>query len=352
MTKPRMIKMGLIVEEKQVVLVERPLEVVGEQDVLIKIQACNICTSEYGVWSGARKNRSLPMTFGHEWSGEIIELGRGVTEFAIGDKVAGSYPYDVYSEAAKEGRTSEAPGIPDYETQSEEGYYGRYRGCGEYLVMPQASLFKMNPDLSPSERGFLEPVATVVAGIGRLGFKGDETVIVIGAGTMGLLNALVLREYGLKVVLTEVSPPKIMEARLLGFEVINSHQQDVVEESHLLTGKQGVDAVILAAGTTEANHQAVNMLKPLNGSLLLFAAGYPAPDLGLTTNEIHYRKLKIQGTFSADYQDFKEGARLLNEGKIDVSPLVNQCYSLAELQEAFEDAVKSDRYRVSVLMGD
>lgn len=343
-------KTGVIIGEKKAEIQERILKKMGSNDVLIKVHACNLCTSEYGIWSGARKNRSFPFVFGHEWSGSVLQIGNNVKTVEVNDTVAGSYGYDVYSEEAKAGRSSESAGVRSYDIPTEDGYYGRYEGCADYLIMPQESLFKMNGAISSSELGFLEPVSTVVAGIERLRLKGNETVVVIGAGTMGILNALVARQKGLNVILTEFLPKKIALARQLGFEVVDGNECDPVKKVKELTDSNGVDVAIVAVGTTKANEQAFQMIKHFNGSVLLFAAGYPAPEIGIDSNEVHYRKINITGAFSADYKDFKEASRLLNERKLDVSLLIDETYSLDQLQEAFNAATKPGQYRVSIVM--
>lgn len=341
---------GVILGIKQAEIHERILKSLDPNDVLIEVQACNLCTSEFGVWSGARTNRPFPFIFGHEWAGKVLKVGTRVKTVKQNDIVAGSYGYDVYSEEAKAGRTSESDGVRPYDVPTKDGYYGRYEGCADYLVMPQESLFKMNEEITSSELGFLEPVSTVVAGLKRLHLSGNETIVVIGAGTMGILNALVARQRGLNVVITEFLPKKIELARKMGFEVVDGNEDDPVKKVKEITDGKGVDVAIVAVGSTKANEQSSQMIKKFNGSILLFAAGYPAPKIGIDANEVHYRKISIFGAFSADYKDFKEAARLLNERKIDVSNLIDETYSFDELQEAFEASTKLGQYRVSVVM--
>ena len=119
---------------KDAQIVERPLRELGPTDVLVKVESCNLCTSEFGVWSGARTNKPLPMTFGHEWAGEVLEVGERVAGIKPGDFVGGSYEYDPYSVEAREGRQFEAPGVKPYDTKWPDGFYGRYAGCAEYVV--------------------------------------------------------------------------------------------------------------------------------------------------------------------------------------------------------------------------
>ncbi len=331
-------------------IVTRKLKELDSNDVLIKVLSCNLCTSEYGVWTGARTNKPLPMTFGHEWAGEIIQVGESVQGLQVGDFVGGSYTYDPYSVEAKTGHQAEAPGVKPYDTTWPDGYYGRYDGCAEYLIQSQESIYKFANNIRPSEAGFLEPLATVVNGIRKLDVKETETIVIIGGGTMGILNALVAKRTGARVIVSEMMEKKIEIAKKLGLEVIDGSKVDPVEEVFKRTGGKGADTVIIAVGLTVANKQGFEMLKKLHGKVLLFAAGYPAPEFGVDTNRIHYGKISIFGTFAADYVDFNESCRLLGEKLIDVSPLVDKEYKFDDIQEAFENAAKPGGYRTTVIM--
>ena len=106
---------------------------------------------------------------------------------------------------------------------------------------------------------------------------------------------------------------------------------------------------ILAVGVTAANDQALEMIKRLHGRILMFAAGYPAPELHVDSNLIHYRKMELIGTFSADKCDFERAAELMREKKIDLSKLVEAKYKLDDVEQAFEAAIVPGAYRVSVV---
>lgn len=92
------------------------------------------------------------------------------------------------------------------------------------------------------------------------------------------------------------------------------------------------------------------MVKRLNGRLLLFAAGYPAPELHVDSNLAHYRKMELIGIYGADIHDFNKSANLLNDGKVDVSKLIETKVPLEEIQKAYEIASTQGSYRVSVLL--
>ncbi len=175
-----------------------------------------------------------------------------------------------------------------------------------------------------------------------------EKVVIIGAGTMGLLNAQAVRAYGGQVILTELMDKKIEIAKSMGFQVIDAKKDNSVELVKELTGGEGADAVIVAVGVTQANQQALEMVKKLEGRVLFFAAGYPAPKLNIDSNVIHYRKIELTGTYGADMKDFCVAAKLLNERLVDVSLLIETSFPLSEIQKAYEVASTPGSYRVSI----
>ena len=341
---------AIINEARDARIVTRRIREIGPRDVLIKVQACNLCTSEFGVWSGARTNRKLPMTFGHEYAGEVVQVGEAVRGIEVGDFVGASYEYDPYSEEARRGLTSEAPGVKPYDTQWDDGYYGRYEGCAEYVVQSQESVYVFSERIRPSEAAFLEPLATVVNGCKKLSLSKEDTVVVIGGGTMGILNALVARASGARVMVSELMERKVRLAESLGLEVVDGSKVDPVEEVRSRTDGRGADVVIVAVGLAVANRQAFEMLRKLHGRVLMFAAGYPAPELGVDSNRIHYGKMSIFGTFMGDYADFAESCRLLSTGEVDVSALVDKEFAFDDIQAAFENATRPGGYRTTVLM--
>lgn len=345
-------KFAVIEQEHTVKVHERKLPELKPDEVLIKNGACNICTTDYGQWSGARKNLKFPMAFGHEFSGTIVDMGPKVSGFEIGEPVGIGYDNCGQCEFCKKGLTSECVTLGEGRNKlSPDGYHGGF-GCSEYVIKPYRSLFKMDISVDPSEAAFVEPVGTVCQGLRKLRVSSGEKIVVIGAGTMGVLNALACKAEGCDVLITEMMEKKTNVAQNLGLHVVDVSKEDPVKAVEEWTGGRGADAVILAVGATSANDQALEMVKQLHGRILLFAAGYPAPELHVDSNLIHYRKMELIGTFSADVCDFEKAARMISEKKIDLSKLVEAKYSLDRVQEAFEAAVVPGAYRVSVVFDE
>lgn len=340
---------SVLTKARQAEIRERDLPTIGENQVLVKNAACNICTTDYGQWLGLREHQGYPMAGGHECSGEIVALGEKVIDFEIGDKVAMAYDGCGECFACRKGDylhcTSEEIG-----KKTADGYLGAF-GFANYSVRNTRSLIKMNRELDAREAAFLEPLATVCKGLKKLRIQPFETVVIIGGGTMGLLNAAAAKAYGCRVIVTEMMDKKIQAAQDMGIEVIDIKQCDPVEKIHELTNGVGADAVIIAAGVTAANNQAIDIVKKTDGRILFFAAGYPAPDMTIDSNTIHYRRLELVGTFAADNEDFFTAGQLLNSGRVQVSHLLEkQTFQLADSQQAFELASQPGMFRVSILL--
>lgn len=327
-------------------VIDRELPELGEHDVLVKIDANNICTSEYGAFNGARK-RPLPLVFGHEWAGTVVEVGSAVDSVAVGDYIASGYQYDPYSEPSREGRTSECTKLQSADHPNPDGYFGN-AGCANYAVAKEVACYKIDKGINPSVAALLEPLGTCCAGFRRFGIEYGQTVVVIGAGTMGVLNALVAKAHGCRVIITEMMPKKLETAAKLGLETIDVSKCDPVEKVRELTGDKGADGVIIAVGASGAYAQALEMAKEKRAHLLIFAAGYPAPKWELDPNTVHYRRMVIVGSYGADAVDFREAASMINMGAADFSQLVEEKIPLDKIQEAFEEACKPGMYRISV----
>jgi len=342
-------RFGVLTEKGHAEVRERPLPPVGPDEVLVKQEACNICTTDYQQWMGLREGRGYPMASGHESSGTVVEVGENVIDLKPGDRVSLAYVTCGICDGCKRGRGCDNNEIGPKKI-SEDGYRGMF-AYADYAVRPARALIKMRPDLSPSEAAFMEPLAAVVKGLEKLRVKPLETVVIVGAGTMGLLNAQAARALGCRVIVSELMENKIQTAREMGFDVIDGRACDPIEEVKRMTNGVGADAVVLAVAATAVNKQAFDLVKKLDGRILFFGAGYPVPELEIDSNVIHYRRLELIGTFGADLADFCTAADMLNQGVVDVSKLIEKNkYTLDQIQDAFAEAATPGKFRVSVLL--
>ncbi|MDL2220818.1 zinc-binding dehydrogenase [Eubacteriales bacterium OttesenSCG-928-N14] len=344
---PKTRHMGVLVEAHKAEVHTEPIEPLGPCDVLLQMQTNNICTTDYQQWMGLREHQGYPMAGGHEWSGVIIAKGADVVDtLQIGDRVSGmgkgcAQCTDCLSGHQELCRNTKSVIV--------NGYYGG-RGFSNYKVSHQTDVVKLNGNVTPAEVGFMEPVATVVSGIELVRVHPGHTVVVVGSGTMGLLNAQVAKAYGAKVIMTDVTDKKIERARSMGIgEVLDGRDSGVAERVMELTDGIGADIVIPAVGSSVAYEQSMQMLRKIGGRMLLFAAGYPKPELKVDPNEIHYRRMEIIGTGNANMGDFAKAAFLISNQLIDCKySLEGKVFALRDIQQAFEAAATPDTYRITV----
>lgn len=345
-------KVGVMEDVRKMDVRVMDIPEVGPGQVLAKIYQCNICTTDWQTWAGMRKSqgRELPWAPGHEMSGEIVALGEGANpELKLGMHVGfisqgtRSCGECFYCRTGHSGRCLNRP------KQIEFGGVSGYFGMSQYILLSSKRVIKLSDDLPYEEGGFLEPTSTSVHGVKRLRVRPNDNVLVIGAGNLGLVNAQVARVYGGNVLVSEISDVRCEISRSLGFETVNPAKDDIEAKVAKLTDGRGMDAVILAVGNTGANDQALKLVSGM-GRILFFAAGYPAPELHIDSNQLHYKELELIGTYGADFSDYVVAADLLSKKLVKVDKIISQKVPIDDIQRAFEIASTPGTYRVSITM--
>jgi len=345
-------RFGVIVDDHKVEIHEHAIPKLGDNQVLIANKACNICTTDYQQWMGLRPHQKKPMAFGHENAGIVRSIGKMVKNVSIGDFVVTNiYQPCMECENCRQNKNSMLCLHSDLKNleMNEFGYYGSY-GSSEYKVVDSKQVFKISSDLPFEQMAFCEPLATVVHGIEKLHIKPADKVLVIGAGTMGMLNACLSRLHGADVIISDISDAKVNNAKAMGFDkVINPMEEDYKKRVYDLTHGTSVDTVIIAVGASSAYKQALDV-STMGGKLLIFAAGYPKPVWDLDPNLVHYKFLNVIGTYGCSPSDFQYACDLLENESINVERLIQAKFHLDDIQNAFEAASKKDAFRVSVML--
>jgi L-iditol 2-dehydrogenase len=346
------VRFGVMLGPGKAEVREGMLPEIGPEELLIKMEACNICTEDYQRWVGLRTFKA-PMADGHEYIGRIIDKGEKVIDYyKIGDRVGKLNQQCGACRDCLTGNTGDCQFAIHKAIGLEE--YGGMKGFATYRIIPQRLAVIVSEDVPAACAAFLEPLATVIHGVKRLGVRPMENVVVVGAGTMGLLNAQVLRAFGIRVIITENSEKKINRVKSLNFnDIIDINHVDPVDEVFRLTEGVGADAVVFAVGSSIAYKQGYRMLKKYKGRLLFFAAGYPEPEFQFNPNELHYRKIEFIGTINADNADFFDASKMIGNSVIDVSKsLEGKTFSLEDFNKALDAAATPDAYRITVNLSE
>lgn len=320
---------------------DRDIETAGPGQVDIAIEAGGICGSDLHYYNhggfGTVRVRE-PMILGHEVAGRVVALGSGVSHLAVGDCVAVS--------------PSRPCNACDYCLKGQQNHCLNMRFYGSAMPMPHIQgafrqrlvaeawqCHKVNEGISINEAAFAEPFAVTLHAVSRAGSLQGKRVLVTGCGPIGVLSIIAARLHGAReVVATDVMDAVLEKANLIGADrTIN-----VASEPDALNGysanKGYFDVHFEASGNERAVRSGLEVLKP-RGILVQLGLG---GDISLPQNTIVAKEIEMKGTFRF-HEEFGQAVDLINQKRVDFSPLLSEIYPVADAVKAFE--VASDRSR-------
>ncbi len=340
-------RVGVMAGVRDISLQDIQTPVAGSGDILVRLRATAICTWEQRTYSGAQHNR-FPFVGGHEISGEVVAIGPDTnSDLQIGERVALGPSSCGRCHWCLTGQdracTQHYAGAVKYGAAWGPG------GFAQYKAHPADGVYRVGD--APFETAALtEPLSCALHANRLLGHRVGQDVVVLGAGVMGLMNVIAAKQYGCRVIVSEVDPGRLQMAKKLGAdELIDATTADPVARVQELTEGRGAEVVIAAIGHEKANEQGMAMLSD-RGRFVLFASAHPEPTFTFAPNEMHNRETCVFGVVSKDKQDFYAATRLIRYGLVDLAPLIDIRYPLEEVGAALEHAIKPGTYRVIVEM--
>lgn len=314
-------------------------------EVLVRVEQALTCATDLKTYiRGSHKMiPHLPSPFGHEFAGVVEEIGPGVVGVEPGTAVAVA---------------NSAPCNECYYCRIEkhnlcENLRFLNGAYSEYIVVPEA-IVKQNlyriPDGVPFERmALLEPLACVVHGIERTGFRMDNIAAVIGAGPIGLMFVRLIKMTGAEVVVLGRTPWKLEAARRLGADhVINvTDEPDVEQAVRDLSHGRGVDVVIEAVGYPDIWERAINITRR-GGKINLFGGCEKGTAVRIDTHALHYEEKRIISVFHHTPRYVNMAFDLLVRGELDESILITDQRPLAELAQAFEKMERREALKIAI----
>ena len=311
--------------------VEVPEVAAGE--VLVRVKAATTCGTDLKIFRRGyvEKVIRLPTIFGHEWAGEVVEVGEGLDWPKKGMRVrAGNSAPCLHCSMCQKGKYNLC-----------ENMIWLWGAYAEYIKIPArmvlVNMQEIPQHVSYEEASMTEPLACVLHGAEEAGVRLGDTVIIIGAGPIGLLHLLTAKRKGAgKVISIDLVEERLSFARKLGAdETINAGKENVVEKVRRLTGGYGADVVIEAIGLPVTWEQALRLVSK-GGTVLEFGGCPPGKKVKVDTELLHYGEITVRGAFHATPVHFKRALNLIASRTIDVRPLVTRKMTLEEIKEAFE----------------
>jgi threonine 3-dehydrogenase len=337
MKLPDTLEMMAVVKDKPEVGFSYQKKVIStalqEDEVLVKVLTASFCGTDYHIYTyddWSKKRLKLPLTVGHEFSGEIIKVGANVKNVKVGDIVSAE-THIICNQCEfclrHEGHICENTKIIGVDTD----------GCfANYLKMPAANCFVNNKDINPLFLSVQEPLGNAVHTMAHFDIK-DKTVAIVGCGPIGLMGVDVSLAYGAKkVIAIEVNAYRRALATKIGAHlVINPLTDDVVKMVLDATEGKGVDVVGEFSGNKSAIELAFKYIKKGGGMSLL---GIPSKPIEIDiANDVVFKGISIYGvTGRRIYDTWYQVKELIESGKLHLDDIITHQFSLKDINQAAE----------------
>ena len=327
-----------LLEKNRIELRDVPKPEIADNEILMRVRAASICGTDIRMWRNGYKNVTpeTPLTLGHEFAGEIAEVGAKIKGYRIGQRAAvapniGCGICDLcVSGNTHLGKTYDAFGI------SIPGGFAEYVKI-PYHAISQGNVAVLDDDISYQEAALVEPLSCVYNGQKLLGIRPGDDVLVIGLGPIGIMHIMVAKLFGAgKIFANDLSEERMEKAK------------ELIPDIHLIKGDvqegfnqydiEGVDVCIIAAPAADAQAQSLYYMN-MNGKILYFG-GLPKDreQVTINTNLIHYNQLQIQGCTKQSISEYRICAKLVNDKRIPLELIMSDSYAIEDYQTAFENA--------------
>ena len=310
-----------------------PVPKIEAGEVLVKVKAATTCGTDLKIFQRGyvEKVIKLPTIFGHEWAGEVVEVGEGLEWPEKGMRVrAGNSAPCLHCTMCQKGKYNLC-----------ENMIWLWGAYAEYIKVPArmvlVNMQEIPQHISYEEAAITEPLACVLHGVEEAKVKLGDAVAIIGAGPIGLLHLLTVKKMGAeKVIIIDLVEERLNYAEKLGAdETVNAGKGDTVEKVKQLTDGYGADVVIEAIGLPATWEQALKLVRK-GGTVLEVGGCPPGTEIKLNAELLHYGEVIVMGTFHTTPLHFRKALNLIASRTIDVQPLITRRMKLEEINEAFK----------------
>lgn len=304
---------------------------VGHNDLLIKIRKTAICGTDMHIYNWddwAQKTIPVPMVVGHEYVGEVVDMGQEVQGFKVGDRVSGEGHITCgHCRNCRAGRR--------HLCRNTEGVgVNRAGAFAEYLVIPAFNAFKIPDNISDDLASIFDPFGNAVHTALSFDLVGED-VLITGAGPIGIMAAAVARHVGARhVVITDVNPYRLALAEKMGVtRAVNVAEDNLKDVMNQLGMTEGFDIGLEMSGVPVAFR---DMLNNMNNGGKIAMLGIPPQDVAIDWNQVIFKGLVIKGIYGREmFETWYKMASLIQSG-LDISPIITHQFSIDEFQQGFD----------------
>ena len=309
---------------------EMPIPEINDNELLVKVQASGICGSDVMEWYRIKK---APLVLGHEMAGDVVQVGKNVEKYKVGDRVFVSHhvPCNTCRYCLDDQHTL-------CDTLHSTNFYPG--GFAEYLRVPEINVdrgvFLLPKEMSYDEGVFIEPLACVVRGMRIVGMKPGASVLVIGSGIAGLLHIKLARALGAgRVIATDIDDYRLETAKKLGADMVINAKENVTEKVKKYNDGRLADIVVLCTGALPAVKQAINSVDR-GGTLLFFAPTEPGVEIPFPLFDLWNKGVNMVSTYAGGPRDIADAIELIRFKKVTVTDMISHKLPLSEAAKGFK----------------
>ena len=314
---------------------------IGPTDVLIKIRKTAICGTDVHIYSWddwSQKTIPVPMTIGHEYVGEIVEVGEEVEDFAPGDRVSGEghivCGHCRNCRAGREHLCRKTVGVG----------VNRPGAFAEYLAIPAHNAYKLPADLPDDIAAILDPFGNAAHTALSFDLVGED-VLITGAGPIGIMAGAIAKKIGARhIVITDINPYRLELARKLGIHhAVNAAESDLASVMDELGMLEGFDVGLEMSGSPRALG---DMLRVMMHGGKVALLGIPPGEATLDLTQIVFKGLTVKGIYGREmFETWYKMIALIQEG-LDLSPILTHHFPVDRYREGFEVMVSGESGKV------
>ncbi|WP_133468193.1 L-threonine 3-dehydrogenase [Paraglaciecola marina] len=312
-------------------LIESEMPVCGHNDLLIKIHKTAICGTDMHIYNwDAWSQKTVPLTMivGHEYVGEVVDMGQEVRGFDVGDRVSGEGHITCgHCRNCRAGRR--------HLCRNTTGVGVNRQGAfAEYLVIPAFNAFKIPDNICSDLAAIFDPFGNAVHTALSFDLVGED-VLITGAGPIGIMAAAVARHVGARnVVITDINPYRLNLAKNMGVtRAVNVATESLVDVTKELGMNEGFDVGLEISGAPNALR---DMLANMNHGGKIAMLGIPPDNVAIDWNQVIFKGLVIKGIYGREmFETWYKMASLIQSG-LDLTPIITHEFSIDDFQKGFD----------------
>ena len=307
----------------------------GKNQVKIEVKYAGICGTDIHTFEGHYKV-AAPVTLGHEFSGVVVEVGEGVSDIKVGDRVTSETTFYICGKCdyCKSMDYNLCPYRKGLGTQQDGAF-------AKYVIARKESVHLLPEHVDFKSAAMTEPLACSYHAVEKTKIRENDVVVVIGPGPIGLLTAQVAKSKGATVIITGLTSDqaRLEKAVDLGIDyAINIEEENVNKLIDQLTMGYGVDVVLECSGSVQGARQGLDLLRK-KGRYVQVGL-FPTPEILFDLEKIIQKEIRVVGSRSQKPADWKPSLELLNEKKVDAASLVTHIFDISQWNDAY-NAIKS-----------